>query len=85
VCVASQNIDYDKRQRLQELAKAKKRLSKVEVIMKRQIIQNQPEQVCLPSFPSLRARGGRRMPCAPSRSDHSSFDRAEACVVFKAP
>jgi hypothetical protein len=42
---ASQNIDYEKRQKLQELAKAKKRLSKVEVLMKRQIIQVQPEQV----------------------------------------
>jgi hypothetical protein len=54
VCCLTQNIDYDKRQRLQELAKAKKRLSKVEVIMKRQIIQNQPEQVCL-TFLSVRA------------------------------
>ena len=42
---APQSIDYDKRQKLQELAKAKKRLSKVEVLMKRQIIQVQPEQV----------------------------------------
>ncbi|ELR15211.1 ribosomal protein L9, Nterminal domain containing protein [Acanthamoeba castellanii str. Neff] len=39
------NIDYEKRQKLQELAKAKKRLSKVEVLMKRQIIQVQPEQI----------------------------------------